>query len=51
MVVRLILGRCPDQLRLRFALWTRAAVQQLLAQRCGLEVSVWTAGRYLKHWT
>ena len=50
MVVRLILGRCPDQLRLRFALWTREAVQQLLAQRCGLEVSVWTVGRYLKHW-
>ena len=50
MVVRLILGRCPDQLRLRFALWTRAAVQQLLAQRCGLTVSVWTVGRYLQHW-
>lgn len=50
LVVRLILGRCPDQLRLPFALWTREAVQQLLADRCGLQVSVWTVGRYLKRW-
>jgi transposase len=50
LVVRLILGRCPDQLRLPFALWTREAVQQFLADRCGLQVSVWTVGRYLKRW-
>jgi transposase len=49
-IVRLILGRCPDQMKLPFALWTREAVQLLLKQRCGLEVSVWTVGRYLQHW-
>ena len=49
-VVRLIVGRCPDQLRLPFALWTREALCQLLEQRWGLKVSVWTAGRYLQHW-
>jgi len=49
-VVRLIRDRCPDQLRLPFALWTRQAVCDLLEQRFGLEVSVWTAGRYLKAW-
>lgn len=48
--VKLIVGRCPDQLRLPFALWTREAVQQLLAERFGVEVSVWTVGRYLKRW-
>jgi transposase len=48
--VRLILGRCPDQLKLPFALWTRAAVQHLLRERFDLEVSVWTVGRYLKRW-
>jgi transposase len=48
--VRLITDRCPDQLKLPFALWTREAVQQLLAQRFGLEVSVWTVGRYLARW-
>ncbi len=49
-VVRMITDRCPDQLKLPFVLWTRAAVQQLLAERCGLEVSVWTVGRYLAKW-
>lgn len=49
-VVRLILDRCPDQLKLPFALWTREAVRGLIARRCGLEISVWTAGRYLKAW-
>src|SRR5712691_11582775 len=48
--VRLILSRCPDQLRLPFALWTREAVQQLLARRFGVQVSVWTVGRYLRAW-
>jgi len=49
-VVKLIALRCPDQLQLPFALWTRQAVCQLLAERFGLRVSVWTAGRYLRHW-
>src|SRR3989454_7261509 len=48
--VRLILSRCPDQLRLPFALWTREAVQQLLSREFGIKVSVWTVGRYLKDW-
>lgn len=50
LIVRLIVGRCPDQLRLPFALWTREAVQQLIRERCGLQLSVWTVGRYLKRW-
>ncbi len=48
--VRLITDRCPDQLKLPFALWTRQAVQQLLSERLALEVSVWTVGRYLAKW-
>ena len=48
--VRTILTRCPDQLRLPFALWTREAVRELLARRLGVRVSVWTVGRYLKAW-
>ena len=49
-VVRVILGRCPDQLRLPFALWTREAVQHLLERDFGVTVSVWTVGRYLAAW-
>jgi transposase len=48
--VRLIADRCPDQLKLPFALWTREAVAQLIADRYDIQVSVWTAGRYLKKW-
>jgi transposase len=49
-IVRAIRGRCPDQLRLPFALWTREAVVALIKQHTGREVSVWTAGRYLRDW-
>jgi transposase len=49
-MVKLITDRTPDQLRLAFALWTREAVRDLLAQRCFVQVSVRTAGRYLKRW-
>lgn len=49
-VKRLIVDRCPDQLKLPFALWTREAVVELLKNRLEVEVSVWTAGRYLKSW-
>lgn len=48
--VRMILGGCPDQLRLPFALWTREAVQQLVSRKFGIDVSVWTIGRYLHRW-
>ena len=47
---RLIQDHCPDQLKLPFMLWTREAVCELLRERFGLSVSVWTAGRYLKSW-
>ncbi|MHB0947185.1 MAG: IS630 family transposase [Sedimentisphaerales bacterium] len=49
-LVRLITDRCPDQLKLPFALWTRDAVRQLIEKRYGISASVWTVGRYLQHW-
>jgi len=49
-IVRMIEDRCPEQLHLPFALWTREAVQQLIVQRCGIDLSVWTVGRYLAKW-
>lgn len=48
--VRWIIGRCPDQLRLPFVLWTRDAVRMLLEREFRLKVSIWTVGRYLKRW-
>ena len=49
-IVKLITDRTPDQLKLPFMLWTREAVRDLIARRCGLTISVRTAGRYLKRW-
>jgi len=45
-----ILDRMPDQLKLGFYLWTRAAVVALIARRLDITVSLTTAGRYLKAW-
>ncbi len=49
-ICRLITDHGPDQLKLPFYLWTREAVAHLIAQRCGVRLSVWTAGRLLARW-
>jgi len=48
--VRMVQDRCPDQLKLPFALWTRDAVRELIADRFGIDLSVWTVGRLLRKW-
>lgn len=49
-IVTLITDRHPEQLKLPFVLWTRAAVQELIAERFGLWLSLSTVGRHLKRW-
>lgn len=49
-VRQLIVGKMPDQLKLPFYLWTRAAVALLIKQEYGVVVSLTTVGRYLKSW-
>jgi len=46
----LIVGKMPDQLKLPFYLWTRAAVAQLIEREFAIAVSLSTVGRYLKAW-
>jgi transposase len=46
----LIRRRTPDELGLLFALWSRAAVRELVARRCGVELAVRTVGKYLARW-
>ena len=50
MIRRLIVSRCPDQLKLPFALWSRAAVGQVIAQRTGIQLSLTAIGSYLAAW-
>jgi transposase len=46
------LVRChrPDELELPFALWSRAAVQELIRQRFGVRLAVRSMGTYLARW-
>jgi len=50
MIRRLVVGRCPDQLKLPFALWTREAVGQLIERKAGLRLSLTAIGTYLAAW-
>jgi len=49
-IVRTILDRHPDQLKLPFYLWTRDAVAELIERRFAIRLSKWTVGRYLARW-
>jgi len=46
----LICDRHPEQLKLRFALWTSDAVRQLIHRRFSVAVSSRTVRRYLARW-
>lgn len=45
-----IYDKCPDQMKLPFALWTRKAVQQLIEQLWSIKMPIRTVGEYLKRW-
>ena len=49
-VQRLIREHYPDELNIDSALWTRAAVQTLIAYEYGVEMPIRTVGEYLKRW-
>lgn len=49
-IQRAITDTTPDQLKLPFALWTRAAIAQLIQRRFGLAMPVRTMGHYLTRW-
>jgi transposase len=45
-----VVDRYPEQLKLPFYLWTREAVAELIEQKFGIRLSIWTVGRYLARW-
>jgi transposase len=49
-VQELLLLHFPSELEIDSALWTRPAVQALIAQQCGLQMPIRTVGEYLKRW-
>jgi len=49
-IAKAVVDHHPEQLKLPFYLWTREAVALLIKRRFGVQLSVWTVGRYLKRW-
>jgi transposase len=50
LIVKLMTEKDPRQMKMPFCLWTRAAVATLIKRRCGVVLSRWQVGRYLKAW-
>lgn len=49
-VAELIVGKCPEQLRIPELLWTRAAVRALIEAKTGVALEITTVGRYMRAW-
>ena len=49
-IQRIIIDKYPDQMKLGFALWTRAAVQQLIYQKYGIDMPMRSISNYLDRW-
>jgi len=45
-----VMDKHPDQLKLPFVMWNRAAVQRLIAKRYGVTLSLRAVGNYLQRW-
>jgi hypothetical protein len=48
--VNTIKDKCPDQLKLPFALWTREAVRDLIHIKFGIRYGLGMVGRLLRRW-
>ena len=49
-IQRLIIDARPEQLKMDFGLWSRAAVGQLIEQEFGIKLQVRSIGKYLTRW-
>jgi len=49
-IQRKIVDKCPDQLKLPFALWTRQAVRDLIMKETGIRLSLQAVSNYLARW-
>ena len=50
LIRKMIQEKRPEQLKMDFALWTRAAVMLLIERECGVKMVVRTVGKLLQRW-
>jgi transposase len=49
-IIRLLIDKNPQQLKFKFALWTREAVKTLIKRELDIDMPISTVGYYLKRW-
>ena len=49
-IKKMITDQIPEQLKMRYALWTRKAVKELIAAEFGVKITIRTTGNYLAKW-
>ncbi|MGI5869421.1 MAG: IS630 family transposase [Kiritimatiellia bacterium] len=49
-IAKALVDKCPDQLKMPFALWTRAAVQEYIQRKHGVALPLRSVGRCLRRW-
>lgn len=49
-IIRQLIDTTPQQLKFKFALWTREAVKYLIKHELGIDMPISTVGHYLKKW-
>jgi len=49
-IIRKLIDTTPQQLKFKFALWTREAVKELIKRELDIDMPISTVGHYLKQW-
>ena len=49
-IIKTITDKTPDQIKMKCALWTRSAVQELIKNEYGIDMPIRTVGEYLRRW-
>ena len=49
-IIRTMTEQNPDQLKMKYCLWTCDAVKQLIQGKYGINMLVRTVGQYLQRW-
>ena len=49
-IIRMLIDKTPEQLKFKFALWTREAVKQLIFRELDVDMPISTVGDYLAKW-